>query len=305
VKTRALLALLTVGLLGFSLSEAGVRSMARQLERGGLDETTFTDTGAGSIMRYFVGGDGPPLLMIHGFGGDGVVTWRGQVPALRAHRRLIIPDLLWFGGSSSTAPPTLTAQARAQLALLDHLGVERADVMGISYGGFVLLRMAQLAPDRLGKIIIVDSPGPQFTDDEVQSMLDRLGAEQPADIFLPNSPDDVRRIMDLTFHKPPPLPRLILRDIQRNLFDEHRTEQTALLEDLPTNRVEITDEMLASFDDIFVVWGRHDPIFPLATGQRLAESLRAELYIVEDADHGPNVEHPDDFNRAVLGFLLP
>ena len=99
------------------------------------------------------------------------------------------------------------------------------------------------------------------------------------------------------------MPRVLRKDILNNMFDEHRTEQAALLDDLPKNRADITPEMLEDLDDILVVWGRHDPIFPLETGERLAETLGAELYIIEDADHGPNVEHPNDFNQAVLEFL--
>lgn len=298
----ALLGALAAGLFGFSLSEFGVSAMTRQLSRKGFSEQLFV-ADAGHRVRYVSGGQGPPMLLIHGFGGDGVVTWRSQAVALRKHRSLVIPDLLWFGDSSSNAAPTLTAQAEAQLALMDHLGIEKADVMGISYGGFVLLRMAQLAPHRLGKIVIVDSPGPQFSDDDVAEMLQKYGATEPADIFLPDTPDDVKAIMDLTFHKTPPMPRVLRKDILNNMFDEHRTEQAALLDDLPKNRADITPEMLEDLDDILVVWGRHDPIFPLETGERLAETLGAELYIIEDADHGPNVEHPNDFNQAVLEFL--
>jgi len=297
------LAALAAGLTGFSLSETGLRAIARGLERKGLEEATFTTPDAGHTLHYFAGGEGPPLLMIHGFGGDGAVTWRGQVNALGAHRSLIIPDLLWFGESHSPAPPTLTAQAEAQLALLDHLGVDKVDVMGISYGGFVLLRMAQLAPERIGKSIIVDSPGPLFSDADITALLSRYDAEAPADIFLPDTPEEVKQVLDLTFHKTPPVPRVLLKDIQRNVFSENRAEQTALLDDLPNNRADITPELLAQLDDILVVWGEFDPIFPLSTGEQLAGALSAELAIIEDADHGPNVEHPKEFNRAVIEFL--
>jgi pimeloyl-ACP methyl ester carboxylesterase len=301
--TLLLLLALSIGLTGFSLSEAGVRGMVRQLKRLGLVEAVFTDAALGHQLRYFDRQVGEPLLMLHGFGGDGVVTWRGQAKGLADSHRVIIPDLLWFGDSTSTAPRSLTTQAQAQLALLDHLGIEKTDVMGISYGGFVLLQMALIAPERIGRIILVDSPGPVFSEADIQSLLQRFEVEQPADIFLPDTPEQVKTIMALTYHKPPPMPRLLLRDIQRNLFNEHRAEQHELLDDLPRNRTEISPEMLQTLGEIFIVWGENDPIFPLESGQLLAETLGADLHVIPDANHGPNVEHPEAFNTAVRDFL--
>lgn len=195
-------------------------------------------------------------------------------------------------------------QAQAQLSLLDHLGIEKADVMGISYGGFVLLQMALIAPERIGRIILVASPGPVFSEGDIQALLQRFAVDEPADIFLPDSPAEVRTIMELTYHKPPPMPRLLLRDIQRNLFSEHREEQRELLEDLPKNRAEITPEMLDSLGNILIVWGENDPIFPLEIGHLLSEALDAPLHVIPDANHGPNVEHPRAFNTAVRDFLI-
>ena len=52
-----------------------------------------------------------------------------------------------------------------------------------------------------------------------------------------------------------------------------------------------------------VVWGREDPVFPLEIGERLAYGLKAPLRIVEKARHAPNLEHPEEFNRILRGFL--
>lgn len=287
---------------GCSLSQMGLGAIHRKVARKGLTAAVLDD-GAGGTVRYRVGGTGTPVLLLHGFGGDGPSTWQAQIPDFVQAHRLIVPDLLWFGESYSTATPSLTAQAEAQLALLDHLGVAQADVVGISYGGFVTLRLMQLAPTRIRRMVLVDSPGPAFSDEDLQAMLDRFGVAAPADIFLPDTPEDVQVLMDLTLHRDPSIPRFLLRDMQRNLFSDNREALTALLDDLPKNRALFSEADLASPPPALVVWGRTDPVFPLRDGQELAGMLGAQLHVIDQADHGPIAEHPDEFNRIVLDFL--
>lgn len=52
-----------------------------------------------------------------------------------------------------------------------------------------------------------------------------------------------------------------------------------------------------------VVWGEHDPVFPLDAGRRLSKMLDATLVVIPDARHAPNMEHPEAFNRALIEFL--
>ena len=297
------LGLLSAPLEGCSLSQAGMNTIHRRIERQGLLPARLEEPAAGLSVRYYAGGSGSPVLLLHGFGGDGPSTWQAQIPDFAEAHRVVVPDLLWFGESTSTTTPTLTAQAEAQLALLDHLSIDKVDVIGISYGGFVTLRLLQLAPERVGRVVIVDSPGPAFSDEDLQAMLERLGAETPGDIFLPDTPEDVQRLLDLTLFKERRLPRLVLRDMQRNLFSANRTEQAALLDDLPRNRALFSEADLQSLPETLVVWGRTDPVFPLRDGQELANMLGARLYVIDSADHGPIAEHPEEFNRVVLDFL--
>ena len=52
-----------------------------------------------------------------------------------------------------------------------------------------------------------------------------------------------------------------------------------------------------------VIWGRDDPVFPLAIGERLASSLKVKIEVIDRARHAPNVEHPELFNRMLRKFL--
>src|SRR5947207_11461804 len=96
----------------------------------------------GIRLRYRVGGSGPPLLLVHGFGGAGE-NFAELAERLAPHRRLLVPDLPGHGGSSALpAAPSLAAYA-GPLATVCHLeGVERVDVVGHSLGAVVALRLA-------------------------------------------------------------------------------------------------------------------------------------------------------------------
>jgi len=93
----------------------------------GLEERLYERRGA--LVRTFEGGDGPPLLLVHGFGG---AAWNfSELAPLLHGRRLIIPDLPGHGASSPLPAPTLTGFADVLAAILD----EPMDVLGHSMAG--------------------------------------------------------------------------------------------------------------------------------------------------------------------------
>ncbi len=103
----------------------------------GFEERTFRRRGA--LVRYFAAGAGPPLLLVHGYGG---AAWNfcELAPLLAPGRRLLIPDLPGHAGSPPLpAVAGLAVFADLLASLLEHEGVGRADVVGHSMGGVVAL----------------------------------------------------------------------------------------------------------------------------------------------------------------------
>jgi pimeloyl-ACP methyl ester carboxylesterase len=114
----------------------------------------------GLRVGYDVEGEGPPIVLVHGFASSRVTNWRATswyTTLVKAGRQVIALDVRGHGESDK--PHDAAAYDEGELErdvvrLLDHLGIERADVMGYSMGGFITLRLLAEQPRRLNKAII-------------------------------------------------------------------------------------------------------------------------------------------------------
>ncbi|MEV0384872.1 alpha/beta fold hydrolase [Nonomuraea sp. NPDC050643] len=117
-------------------------------------------------LHYAEQGTGRPLLLLH----QTPRSWdefRELLPLLAPHRRAIAMDMLGFGASAKPpAPHTIELFAAGALALLDVLGIERADVMGHHTGGAVAIELAASAPERVGLLVLSSAPwtGPRYRE---------------------------------------------------------------------------------------------------------------------------------------------
>lgn len=123
---------------------------------------------------YEVVGEGPPVVLLHGFPDSGRL-WRHQVPALvGAGHRLIVPDLRGYGASDK--PPDVAAYAVTTMVedvtgILDDLGVERASVVGHDWGAALAWMTATLAPERVDHLVVLSVGHPAtFRDDHFDQL---------------------------------------------------------------------------------------------------------------------------------------
>src|SRR5437588_2545405 len=123
---------------------------------------SYADVNGQRIRYDDTGGDGPPVILAHGFLMDRTM-FEPQVGALSGEFRVITWDERGFGETEFDGKPfTYWDSARDCLALLEHLGIERAVVGGMSQGGFVSLRATLLAPERVRALVLIDTQsGPE------------------------------------------------------------------------------------------------------------------------------------------------
>lgn len=159
----------------------------------------------------------PILLLIHGFGPLPIWQWYHQVSPLSRHFDLIVPDLIFFGGSTTkSSARSESFQAQSLVLLLDALGVgERNDiyVVGTSYGGFVGYHVASLLGEKRVRKVVIASSDLLKAEPDDKALLERARMKNISDLLIPKKPDNVRVLMELCFRHPPNfLPNFLLRD---------------------------------------------------------------------------------------------
>jgi pimeloyl-ACP methyl ester carboxylesterase len=224
-----------------------------------------------------VAGEGPPVVLVHGLSGSSR-WWRRNIGALTPHRRVYVIDLIGFGASHTRHPFVLTEAASYLIQWLDQLELERISLVGHSMGGLIVAELAADAPERVDRLVLVDPaalPLDTHLTTHALSLLRELRTISPS--FLPVLLADTLRAGPLTFWRA--ASALMLADLRPKL---------ALIR-APT----------------LVIWGERDALVPLAFAQQLAQYLRyEELVVIQGAGHVPMWDRPQEFNRALVNFLL-
>ncbi|XP_034573916.1 uncharacterized protein [Setaria viridis] len=256
----------------------------------------------------------PPLLLIHGFGPMATWQWRRQVGPLSRHFHVIVPDLLGFGASSrgSPAAPSELAQAAALAALLDALPGLTADArvaaIGTSYGGFVAYALARAAgPGRVGPVVMSNSDLLKTAEDD-RALLERAGGglARTADLLMPLDARGARRLMELSFYRRQAitlLPDFVLRQAVQQLFMDKRDGKIELMKAITVGTDEFKLTPLPQ--DVLLIWGDHDQIFPLEKAFAVKRWWSAEGDVLGLCDVAVTIllEARQDFFLASLQLL--
>jgi pimeloyl-ACP methyl ester carboxylesterase len=132
----------------------------------------------GVRLHYAAAGDGPLLLLLHGFP-EFWYAWRAQIEALAPRFRVVAPDLR--GYNRSAKPPAVADYAIPALVadlagLIEHLGYARAVVVGHDWGGVLAWSLAQAAPERVARLVIINAPHPAIFTREIRGNPDQARA---------------------------------------------------------------------------------------------------------------------------------
>uniref|UniRef100_A0ACD5YEV1 Uncharacterized protein n=1 Tax=Avena sativa TaxID=4498 RepID=A0ACD5YEV1_AVESA len=245
------------------------------------------------------------VVLVHGFAGDGMMTWGFQVGALaKRGYHVYVPDLVHFGGSTSPSPDRSVAfHARCIAAGLAQLGVVgRCTVVGFSYGGLVAFEMAAAFPV-LVRAVVVSGAVVSYTASMNDAVLRRFGVASITDLMLPDTLRGVARLLTTAFYKEPWLPRRLLKDFQKVMFS-NRNERGEMLEDMIVKDNAALPAPVFQ-QNILLLWAENDNFFPLEMGKRLKEDLgeKTTLRSIRKAGHLAHLERPCVYNRSLKKFL--
>ncbi|KAJ4734082.1 alpha/beta-Hydrolases superfamily protein [Rhynchospora pubera] len=249
----------------------------------------------------------PVLLLIPGFGTHAIWHWNAQVGPMSRHFDIIVPDLIFFGGSTtSSSLRSEVFQAEVFTRLLDVLGVADRDIYiaGTSYGGFVAYHMAQsLGPERVKKVVIASSDLLKSEEDD-KELMKRGGVDNLVDLLVPKYTKTLKSLLGLTTYRAPKfMPEFLLKDIMRYHFKEYTEQKLELINGLVLDTKDF--ELTPLQQDVLVVWGEGDQIFPVDKAYKVKEKLgdKARLEVLPKTGHIPHQEDSKRFNKLLLNFL--
>ncbi|KAI5403945.1 hypothetical protein KIW84_051188 [Lathyrus oleraceus] len=162
----------------------------------------------------------PSLVLIHGFGPTAIWQWRQQVQFLAPHFNIYVPDLIFFGESTTRSKERSEKfQAESVGKLLEKLGLKKCHVVGTSYGGIVAYNMAKMLGEEKIEKVVICSSGVNMTKNHNVKLLERAGMDKIEDLMLPSSTQNLRKLMTLAVAKRIPfMPEFLLKDFLKVVY---------------------------------------------------------------------------------------
>jgi 3-oxoadipate enol-lactonase len=255
----------------------------------------------GASIHYVEVGDAkaPPIVFIHGFPFSHAM-WTPQLEAVRQEYRAVAYDLRGHGDSAvGDGQYTIEGHVDDLIGLMDHLGIDRAVVVGLSMGGYIALRALARNPERFLAVALCDTRS-EADDDEGKlkratgaASVKQKGAAAFAETFIPavfaaaslkTRPETVTKIREIIARTAP----LSLAGTLLALAS--RTDTTASLASIAVPAL--------------ILVGEHDAVTPPAASRAMETQIPdAELHVIPGAGHLSNLENPDFFNAKLLAFL--
>lgn len=250
----------------------------------------------GAKLHWTERGEGPAVLFLHAFPLSGAM-WSKQLGALKDAYRAVAFDAPGFGKSAALpAPASMKRYAEAALALLDHLSIERAAVVGLSMGGYIAFEMHALAPGRVGALVLADT---RATPDSPEA---RKAREATAHAVEDDGPQVLveRMLPNLLSPAAPPA----LRREAEKLITENAAEGLAAALRAMATRRDFSAALGSIACPTLVLAGDHDTLTPPAEAQAMAKAIPgARFEPLPGAGHLSNLESPKAFDAALRGFL--
>ncbi|PAN07819.1 hypothetical protein PAHAL_1G365400 [Panicum hallii] len=244
----------------------------------------------------------PNVVLIHGFAAEGNVTWQFNFGVLVSRYNLYIPDLMFFGKSStSSADRSPDFQAACVAGALARLGVARCDVVGFSYGGMVAFKLAEARPE-LVRSLCVSGSVVAMTDAVNRETMERLGAGSSAELLMPETLKGLKALLSISMYKKMWFPDRFYKDYLKVMFTS-RKERMELLQGL---LISTMDAKIPVFQQkIMLLWGEEDKIFDIELAKKMKEQLgdKCFLYGIRKAGHLLHVERPCAYNRQLQRWL--
>jgi pimeloyl-ACP methyl ester carboxylesterase len=275
----------------------------------------------GVRIHYLCGGEGSPVLLVHGLGSSAAVEFYYNLEQLAAHHQVIAVDLPGFGQSDK--PPldyTIDLFTRVLRDLMASLELKKVSLMGVSMGGRVALGLALEAPELVDRLILVDALGVGQPRRVLAYRLlltrglGELTLSGTARALRGMNPRTIRRFWGWYLRRPGSADTILSDDRISNhsrllSSPAYRAAYLSALRSIAGSRrlrdgVVVEARLSELTMPTLLVWGRHDHIFPASHAEAAGRKIKgARIEVFESSGHTPQMEEPERFNRLVLDFL--
>ena len=254
----------------------------------------------GQKIQYIEAGSGPNVILLHGLGGDSS-NWALTIPALATKYHVWAPDQIGFGASDK---PMINYRVGTLVDFLEKFckteGIDKAIVVGNSLGGWTAIDFALAHPERVEKLVLVDSAG---------YSLDAQGGVRPTRQTLstlnPSTLAGAKAVASVIFANP----AYATDATAEMLFTQHMRKNDGYTIDQFIDSVlrgdDVVDGKLGGIKaPTMVVWGREDHLIPLPLGERLHKEIAgSQMVVLDHCGHVPQLECAGPFNKALATFI--
>ncbi|WP_179380919.1 alpha/beta fold hydrolase [Jannaschia marina] len=249
----------------------------------------------GYAVHYFEGGTGPTLVMLHGMADDRH-SFVGTAAALTDDYRVILTDLMGHGDNA--ADPDRDYSTAGQRGFVERfveaLDLEGFHLVGNSMGGHTSAAFALANPERVEKLVLVNAPGLVVDDTVVYG-----GFGAPI-----TSRDKFDALMARVVFEPPSVPgpvkEYLIADTNARMEFINRLAESVRL----GAEYDLSDRIDTLAVPTLILWGQEDVVVPFAVAEAYAEGVPdAELVLLPEAGHSPQLEAPDRVADAIRTFL--
>jgi pimeloyl-ACP methyl ester carboxylesterase len=266
----------------------------------------------GQRIAYLDVGAGPPIILIHGFGGS-MWQWEYQQHALSQHFRVFTLDLPGAGVSDK---PDIDYRPDEMLdffvGFMDAVKTPQATLVGNSMGAGLAIGMALAHPTRVAKLVLIDGL-PQHVLKKLTSPSIRRALETSAPTWLVSFGNILfgRLMIEPTLreivHDPALLTPAVIERSNRNRRRPGLIKPIMTVRDnLPLWESEFATRLGEITHPTLVLWGEEDRVFPIAVGEELHQTIKGSRFIrVPNAGHIPQWERPDVVNQELITFIRP
>ncbi|HEY4901721.1 MAG TPA: alpha/beta hydrolase [Terriglobales bacterium] len=242
-------------------------------------------------VHYYEGGEGPPLVFVHGLGAESL-NWVQAMLDLRGQFHVYAIDLL---GHGDTEKPDIAYSIEQQSEMLRQFlvtqNIKSADLVGVSMGGWVSLKLATEHPEVVNRLVVADSAGLKFqTSITVKN-------------FLPATPEEFAAFMAMLtprhYYVPYPVERDFLHQVAENAWITRRIFDSFL-----TYQDVLDGKLEGIKSPVLVIWGKEENLIPMSVGEQMKRQLpNSSLLICADSGHLAIYECWNKLEPDVAAFL--